>query len=269
MCRSRSPIVVPRVALAFALVCLVAGGLHAQQDRISGRIDTSRMMALRGHLNPNARAADDQGPADPALQIDYATLYLKPAAAQQAALEKLLIDQQDQASADYHRWLSPEQYGERFGLSRGDIAKIIAWLESQGMKVNGVARGRRWITFSGTAANVGRGFRTEFHRYLTDGEMHFANATVPSIPDALADVVADVEGLDDYYPAPASRTHPRYTSGSGTEEQTGYERNTEGPNAQTPPLSSGKVVDPGFKKIGGRYRRGRLQRRLGYPVRCV
>jgi subtilase family serine protease len=227
------------------------------------------MMALRGHLNPNARAADDQGPADPALQIDYATLYLKPAAAQQAALEKLLIDQQDQASADYNRWLSPEQYGERFGLSRGDIAKIIAWLESQGMKVNGVARGRRWITFSGTAANVGRGFRTEFHRYLTDGEMHFANATVPSIPDALADVVADVEGLDDYYPAPASRTHPRYTSGSGTEEQTGYERNTEGPNAQTPPLSSGKVVDPGFKKIGGRYRRGRLQRRLGYPVRCV
>ena len=30
--------------------------------------------------------------------------------------------------------------------------------------------------------------------------MHFANATVPSIPEALVDVVAGVDGLDDYYP---------------------------------------------------------------------
>jgi len=168
-----------------------------------------------GRTNPGARPGDDRGPADPSMEIAYATLHLKPTAAQQAALEKLLIEQQEPGSGNYHHWLSPEEYADRFGLSRGDIGKITGWLESRGLKVNDVARGRHWITFSGTAASVGRGFRTEFHRYATDGEMHFANATAPSIPEALADVVASVEGLDDYYPTPAGGKHPHYTNSSG------------------------------------------------------
>jgi len=149
-----------------------------------------------GRTNPGARPGDDRGPADPSMEIAYATLHLKPTAAQQAALEKLLIEQQEPGSGNYHHWLSPEEYADRFGLSRGDIGKITGWLESRGLKVNDVARGRHWITFSGTAASVGRGFRTEFHRYATDGEMHFANATAPSIPEALADVVAGGFSID-------------------------------------------------------------------------
>jgi uncharacterized protein (TIGR03437 family) len=156
---------------------------------------------------------------DPSFEIAYATLYLKPSAAQQAALKKLLIEQQDSLAANYHRWLTPEEYGNRFGLSRGDIGKITGWLESLGLKVNDVARGRHWITFSGSAASVGRGFGTEFHRYVMDGRTHFANATLPSIPEALADVVAGVQGLDDFYDAgPAGHAPtllPEVTSNSG------------------------------------------------------
>ena len=197
-----------RIALAGTLIWFAPTAMRAQQDRISRLVNTSRMVALNAHLNPNARAEDDRGVVDPYMEIAYATLHLKPTGAQQAALEKLLVDQQDPASPDYHRWLTPEEYGDRFGLSRGDIARITGWLESQGLQVNDVARGRRWITFSGSAVSVGRGFRTEFHRYFTDGEMHFANVAVPSIPEALADVVAGVEGLDDYYPTPASGRRP-------------------------------------------------------------
>ncbi|MBZ5619539.1 MAG: hypothetical protein LAQ69_12570 [Acidobacteriia bacterium] len=43
------------------------------------------------------------------------------------------------------------------GWSANDIAKVASWLESQGLKVNNIARGRHWITFSGTAESVGRG----------------------------------------------------------------------------------------------------------------
>jgi uncharacterized protein (TIGR03437 family) len=215
----RSTIYLSRIALGSALVCFLAATLQAQQDRITSRVDSSRMVGLKGHLNPYARPEDDRGLVDPSLEIAYATLHLKPSAAQQAALEKLLIEQQDSSSPNYHRWLTPEEYANRFGLSRADIGSVVDWLEAQGLKVNDIARGRRWITFSGSAASVGRGFRTEFHRYLADGEEHFANATVPSIPEALADVVADVEGLDDYYPAPAGRSsrgvRPAYTNSSG------------------------------------------------------
>ena len=37
--------------------------------------------------------------------------------AQQAALDRLLADQQTPSSPNYHKWLTPEQYADRFGLS--------------------------------------------------------------------------------------------------------------------------------------------------------
>ena len=44
------------------------------------------------------------------------------------------------------------------------------------------ARGRDWIAFSGTAAEVEKAFRTTVHFYDVDGEMHFGIAAEPSVP---------------------------------------------------------------------------------------
>src|SRR5579871_1364198 len=214
------PACVLQVASACILACVVTGALHAQQDRVLKPIDRSRTVPLKSHINPAVRSEDDRGPVEPWLEISYATLFLKPTLAQQSALEKLLIDQQDPASVEYHRWLTPEEYADRFGFSRWDISQITDWLESQGIKINDVARGRHWITFSGSAAAVGRSFGIELHRYQTDGKLHFANVTTPSIPEALAAVVADIQGLDDFYPLPAGSRHqsgliPEITSNSG------------------------------------------------------
>jgi uncharacterized protein (TIGR03437 family) len=208
-----------RLASASAAFCVI-GTLQAQDDRILGSIDSSRTVTLQARVHPAVRLENDRGPVNPALQIAYSTLYLKPTASQQASLEKLLIEQQDPLSPNYHHWLTPEDFADRFGLSKADASKIAAWLESRGLKVNEVARGRRWIHFSGAAADMGQAFRTQFHYYLTNGEMHFGNATPPSIPDAIADVVAGIEGLDDYYPraTSAGRPHkpiPDYTTSSG------------------------------------------------------
>ena len=153
------------------------------------------MVALeRVESTLGARPEDDRGRVDPSMEIAYATLRLKPTAAQLAALEKLLIERQDPRSPNFHRCLSSEEYADRFGLSPGDIGKITSWMESQGLKVNDVARGRRRITFPGREASVERSFRTESHRHFTDDETNFANATVPSIPAALADVVGGLAG---------------------------------------------------------------------------
>ena len=66
----------------------------------------------------------------------------KATPAQQAALEQLLAEQQDPASPNYHNWLTPEQYADRFGVSQNDIDKIVSWLETEGFTVDQVARGR-------------------------------------------------------------------------------------------------------------------------------
>lgn len=191
----------------------------AQENRIAGPIDRSRTVLLKGNVNPRAQAQYDQGPVEPSFELAYVTLLLKPSPSQQTALEQLLDQQQDPSSPHYHQWLTPEQYAARFGLSPGDIAIIVSWLQSQGLQVNDVARGRHWIAFSGTAGMIDGTFHTAIHRYIVDGETHFATASEPSIPAALAGVVSGFRGLDDFYPKPMHRSvpagDPAYNGSSG------------------------------------------------------
>jgi subtilase family serine protease len=132
------------------------------------------------------------------MRLDYITMVMQPSAEQQANLERLLKQQQDPASANYHRWLTPEQYADRFGLSQNDVGKLTAWLRSQGFDIVQVARGRNWIAFSGTAVLVENTFHTQIHYFNVDGEQHFANATEISIPQALDGMVIGFRGLNDF-----------------------------------------------------------------------
>jgi len=196
----------------FAVLPLAAGSVLAAADRIVTPADSRRTVVLQGRIDPRARTQYDLGPVDPSQQLSYATLLLKPA----DELDAFLQDLQNPASASYHRWLTPEQFADKFGLSDGDVAKLTAWLESQGLQVNDVARGRHWIAFSGAADRVSRAFKTEIHRYLVDGETHFANAIPPSIPAAFADAVSAVNGLNDFRLKPMNLQAlpvPAYNSG--------------------------------------------------------
>lgn len=193
----------------------------AQKERIAGAIDPRHTAPVRGNVNPNAKPEFDQGPVDASMKLSSITLMLKPSAAQKADLERTLAEQQDPFSPNYHKWLTPEQYADRFGLKRADIDKIVAWLQSEGFRVDDVARGRNWIVFSGTAGQVQVAFRTEIHHYDVKGELHYANATEPYVPAAIAPMVMGIRGLDDFHPKPPGggprhgELRPYLTTGSG------------------------------------------------------
>src|SRR5258708_2195477 len=114
------------------IVTFTALPLLAQQNRITGPID-DRRAAVEGSLHPNAQPRFDLGVAEPSLKIPYVTIMLKPSTAQQAELERLLEEQQDRSSPSYHHWLTPEEFGGRFGLSPADYSAVVSWLESQGL----------------------------------------------------------------------------------------------------------------------------------------
>jgi uncharacterized protein (TIGR03437 family) len=192
------------------VVMMCAVSAFAQTSRITQSIDNSRRTILAGHLSPRAQPADDQGRVAPSLSIPYVALTLAPSASQQADLEKLLVAQQTKGSPDYHRWLTPEEYAGRFGVSDADIGKITQWLEGQGLKVVSIARARNWIAVSGMAAQFEAAFQTEIHTYLVDGETHYANITEPSVPAAFGSVVKSMRGLNDFRMKP--RAKPKYTS---------------------------------------------------------
>ena len=183
-------------------------------DRISGVIDSSVAVALKKSLHPKAQPKYDRGPVDPSFKLASVTLMTAPSAAQQKALNLLLAQQQDRTSPNYHKWLTPSQYADQFGLSQNDVNRITAWLKVQGFVVQGVGGGRNTVKFSGTAAQVQSAFQAEIHRYNVDGEEHFANATPLMLPAALKGVVSGIFGVHDFRMHPASR--PRLRPASGT-----------------------------------------------------
>jgi uncharacterized protein (TIGR03437 family) len=204
------------LALALALFWVPTGtALAAPPNRITRPINVNQTRILRGDLHRLAQTQFDQGPVEPATRMDFVTLVFKPTTAQQADLDRLLSDQQNPASSLFHQWLAPEEFGNRFGLSSADLSKVAAWLTSEGFTVNESARGRNWIAFSGTAAQMENSLHTPIHRFLVNGKMHFANTAEPSVPDALGDVVSGFLGLDDFTPEPfVIPTSPQYTAGS-------------------------------------------------------
>jgi len=203
------------------ICCFSITSILTAESRITIAVDDSRRAPLSGHVNPRAQAGLDQGPVDPSMELPYVTLVLKPSARQQADLEQLLQQQQDFSSANYHHWLTPEQYADRFGVSQYDIDKIVAWLGQRGLTVKSVARGRDAISFGGAAGAIGSAFSTEIHHYKVAGEQHYSNATDPAIPVALQGVVQSIHGLHDFYMKPMLKTRfirtaqPRETTSDG------------------------------------------------------
>jgi hypothetical protein len=183
----------------------------APPNRVAAPIVATQTVRLAAGVPMQARPEFDQGAVDPSLKMSM-TLLTVPSASQQHALTKLLADQQNPSSASYHKWLTPEQYADRFGLSLNDVAKLTTWLQSQGFSVVETARGRNWIVFSGTAAQVEKSFQTQIHNFKANGETHFANTVSPSIPAALSGVVVGLRGLNNF-PARsnAQRAKPGYT----------------------------------------------------------
>jgi len=119
-------------------------------------------------------------------------LILGPADSVQPALRTFIDSLHDKKSANYHQWLTPEQFGERFGPAQVDMAKIAAWLQQQGFDGVKVSPGRSHIEFSGSAQLVEQTFQTQMHSYRLGSETHLANSSDISIPQALTGIVRGV-----------------------------------------------------------------------------
>jgi subtilase family serine protease len=146
------------------------------------------------------------------MSVPGITLHFRPTAHQSAELDQLLADQQDPSSPRYHAWLTPEEFGRRFGLSANDFARVRDWIESQGFRIQRAAQSRTWITFSGTAGQVRSTFETDLHRLREQGRTGFANVMDVSLPVDLAPMVSAISGLDGFRTAGGPRRRALETS---------------------------------------------------------
>lgn len=192
-----------RLVLSSLLLCGIDASAQSLSpgkpvDRIRGEVDERRIVRLAGNLHPMARPEYDEGPTEPDFRMQRMILSLQSSAAQEQALERLIEKQQDPGSPQYHHYLSASEFADRFGVSRGDVNRVTAWLEGHGMTVDEVPEGNRSIVFSGTASQVQSAFGVEIRRFRVNGLLHHATASDPEIPEAFAGVVRGPVTLHDF-----------------------------------------------------------------------
>jgi hypothetical protein len=187
------------------LLSLGAPHLHAQaQARImlTRGINNQQRVVVHGSQHPLARPEFEIGEIDPALKLQRMLLVLAPPSEREAELTAFLESQHDQNSPNFHHWLTPEEFGEKFGPAPQDIQTVTAWLQQQGFTVSSVAKSRRWIEFSGTSGQVERSFQTLMAQFQVAGHIHVANAQEISIPQALAPAVGGIVSLHNFLKKP-------------------------------------------------------------------
>jgi hypothetical protein len=199
------------LAVFFAILFLVVCGTSRGQvtspqgpvpSRITAPVDDTLRVSVAKSTHPQAQARFDRGPVDPGLPMERMLLVLGVSPEQDHQLRTFLDSQQTAGSPDYHHWLTPEEFGQKFGPSSQDIQQVTAWLQQQGFRVGPVAKSGRWLEFSGNAAQVQAAFQTQMRTYQVGGQMHLANASDISIPAALAPVVRGVASLHDFVSKP-------------------------------------------------------------------
>ncbi|HEX3896658.1 MAG TPA: Ig-like domain repeat protein [Rudaea sp.] len=131
--------------------------------------------------------------------FDHMIMVLQASPEQDHALMTLIDQQLDSGHANFHHWITPDEFGAALGVADADIRQVTDWLSSQGFTVEQIAPGKRFIQFSGSSGQVEAAFQTEMHRFSIDGQNHISNSTDLTVPEALRPVIAGVPTLNDFF----------------------------------------------------------------------
>jgi hypothetical protein len=135
------------------------------------------------------------GALDPRRQIRLALPLRLPSA---TALERFVTAQYNPGSPSYHRFLSPRQFGLRFGAPALEVRRASAALRRLGLRVAAPAANHLYLSATGTVEAAQRTFGVRLARFrLGTGHTFYANASDIRLPASLRGLVTGVVGLDD------------------------------------------------------------------------
>ncbi len=208
--RSHTALCIAMFSLALSLCsqALFAANINTNAHpvpRVTKPVNDAKRVVLPGHV-PHVIAngsitgkAIDMGPIDPNTPLQGMRIVLQASPEQARELRRILDEQQDKRTGNFHQWVTPEEFGNAFGVHDDDIQKVAQWLTKQGFTVDNVTKSKRVIQFSGTSAQVEHAFQTSLHSYQVNGETHVSASTDISVPAALAPVIAGVNGLHNFF----------------------------------------------------------------------
>jgi hypothetical protein len=125
------------------------------------------------------------------------------------ALTNLLGQIYNPASPNFHHYLTPEQFTERFGPTEQDYQAVIAFAKANGLRVTGTHLNRVLLDVSGTVANIEKTLHVTMRVYQhpKENRTFYAPDAEPSLN--LTVPVLDISGLNNYsLPRPRLKVTP-------------------------------------------------------------
>jgi subtilase family serine protease len=134
----------------------------------------------------------------------------------EGALTAFLAGQSDRTSPYFHDFLTPAQFGQRFGPSASQVATVEASLRAAGLTPGAVTPNRLTIPVTASAQQVERAFGISLVRYRlagADGRIAYANSAAPKLAAAAEPLVTGVLGLNDLTLSQGELSQPTGPSG--------------------------------------------------------
>ena len=180
------------------------------------------MRVLRGHVPAAAALLQPLGrlPGTNSLRLAI-SLPLRNS----EALANLLQRLYDPASPDYHQYLTPAQFTERFGPTAQDYQTVIQFAGSNGMAV-ATRESRMLLDIQGKVSDIEKAFHVTLRTYQhpTEARQFYAPDVEPTVDADLP--ILDIVGLGDYaVPRPMVHLQPVKTKpvpASGSQAGSNY-----------------------------------------------
>src|SRR3569833_4780115 len=96
----------------------------------------------------------------------------------------------------YGRFLTPQQFNQRFGATRQQVAAVTTWVRGTGLYVDLAGSNSHYLHVTGHVDKATKAFGTEFRDYAAQGTVARAPENNATVPSSLASSVLTVTGLD-------------------------------------------------------------------------
>jgi subtilase family serine protease len=174
---------------------------------------------LKGHLTREMTNAPAAGRVPPTTRL---TLTIGLDIPNSAALADFAAQIADPKSPSYRKYLTPQQFADRFGATPADYRSVLDWAQANNLAATPHSN-RFVVTVEGSVADIEPALNIHFNHHLrADGTRFFAPDAEPSLK--LSVPVEHIGGLDDFI-------RPQHAGGSapgGTYQGTDF-RNAYAP----------------------------------------
>jgi len=175
--------------------------------------DLNQRVTLNGQAVPLVQQARLLQAADANQQLNLSIgLQLR----NQSDLDNMLSAIYDPQSPQYHQYVTPEQFNQLFAPTSDQIQQVTAFLQSQDFTITSVAPNNLLIDATGTVAQAQQTFHTHINTYQLGSRTFYANATSPTVPTSISQLITSISGLDNsvqYHPLNRrGQTYRHYTA---------------------------------------------------------